>query len=86
VQTTYNTLGEVTQVTQPFLVGATTQPATQYLYDALGRVTQKTAPDGSVVTHGSVRISVCGAFLVSQNLKYIIIFGECLLWQVHNPC
>src|SRR5580658_4411143 len=51
VQTSYNTLGEVTQVTQPFLVGATTQPATQYLYDGLGRVTQKTAPDGSVVTH-----------------------------------
>jgi RHS repeat-associated protein len=53
VQTTYNTLGQVTQATQPFFANnpPSTLPSTSFQYDALGRVTQQTAPDGGVTTH-----------------------------------
>jgi YD repeat-containing protein len=42
--TTYNNLGQVTSVTQPYRSGASVY-STQYFYDALGRTTQQVTPN-----------------------------------------
>lgn len=43
--TTYNSLGQVASVSQPYYAGATVY-ATQYTYDALGRLTHIATPNG----------------------------------------
>jgi RHS repeat-associated protein len=45
VNTSYDAMGRVISVTNPFLAGGTPGPATSYTYDALGRVTVTTLPD-----------------------------------------
>jgi RHS repeat-associated protein len=44
-------LGKMSSRTQPYLPPQTTPPATSYLYDALGRTTKVTLPDGSVTQY-----------------------------------
>jgi RHS repeat-associated protein len=51
VSTSYDTLGRVTQVTEPYFTSAGAGASTQFQYDVLGRVTQQTAPDDGVTTH-----------------------------------
>src|SRR5262249_12094915 len=45
VNTTYDAMGRVSSVTNPFPAGGTPGPATSYSYDALGRTTVVTLPD-----------------------------------------
>ncbi len=51
MDTTYDALGRVATVTNPFCAPTdATYGVTGYAYDALGRTTQVTHPDGSIVT------------------------------------
>ena len=49
VNTTYDAMGRVASVTNPFPTGGTPGPATNYTYDALGRRTVVTLPDSQIV-------------------------------------
>ena len=49
VNTSYDAMGRVISVTNPFTAGGTPGPATSYTYDALGRVTVTTSPDTQTI-------------------------------------
>jgi YD repeat-containing protein len=49
VNTTYNTMGQVASVTNPFTAGGTPGPTTAISYDALGRTTLVTLPDNQTL-------------------------------------
>jgi YD repeat-containing protein len=49
VNTAYDAMGRVLSVTNPFTAGGAPGPATSYQYDALGRATVVTLPDGQTV-------------------------------------
>jgi len=49
VNTTYDTMGRVASVTNPFPAGGTPGPATSYTYDVLGRTTLVTLPDNQTL-------------------------------------
>jgi RHS repeat-associated protein len=49
VNTTYDSMGRVASVTNPFTAGGTPGPVTGYNYDVLGRTTLVTSPDNQTV-------------------------------------
>ena len=50
VNTTYDTMGRVASRTNPFAAGGQAAPSSSYTYDALGRTTEMTLPDGQKTT------------------------------------
>ncbi|MBI3651315.1 MAG: RHS repeat protein [Acidobacteria bacterium] len=69
VNTTYNAMGQVASVTNPFAVGGTPSYATSYQYDALGRQTLVTLPDNNTVQTSYSGATVTITDPVNRKLK-----------------
>ncbi|MEN3331491.1 MAG: hypothetical protein V7641_856 [Blastocatellia bacterium] len=69
VNTTYDTMGRVAGVSNPFIAGGTPSYWTNYSYDALGRQTTVTLPDSQIVQTSSSGNSVTITDQVNRKMQ-----------------
>ncbi|HLG15475.1 MAG TPA: RHS repeat-associated core domain-containing protein, partial [Blastocatellia bacterium] len=69
VNTSYDAMGRVTSRTNPFPSGGTPGPSTSFQYDALGRQTVTTLPDGNTVQNTYSGTAVTVTDQVNRKIK-----------------
>ncbi|MFY9556083.1 MAG: hypothetical protein WAV47_15335, partial [Blastocatellia bacterium] len=69
VNTSYDAMGRVVSRTNPFIAGGTPGPATTFQYDALGRITITTLPDGNTVQNLYSGATVTATDQVGRKIK-----------------